>query len=467
MWTQRDQLQAYQFLRRRLVSALQTGDANHPVSPARRLVVGIAVGAACALLIAAGFGIYGLLRPGASQDWRKGGQVIIERETGAVFVFGADGLLHPVVNYASARLLAGGDGRASVSVSARSLAGAPRGVAIGIVGAPESLPAPERLVAGPWTVCAAPPQDGPAQAPAVTTAIVGAPVSATPVDPAQAVLVRANETYAVVDGHRLRIGADAATAAALGYDTTEPVPVTPAWLSAVPAGPDLALIAVPGTGSAGPRVGPLSTVVGQVLVVDSVGSDPRYYVVQSSGLVPVTETEAALILGNPANRAAYRSGPPRAIPVSTVDVAGARAPDRPVYPARVPRPAPGLGARTAVCATSDGGERATVLVADGVRLPGGARPVPANRRGDARAADEVFVPPAAGAVVREQQSPGADTGTVYLLTDTGVRYPIGGPDALRALGYGNVRPVPVASTWLALFPVGVALDSASAQRVVG
>ncbi|HEY8473789.1 MAG TPA: type VII secretion protein EccB [Natronosporangium sp.] len=64
MWTTRDQLQAYQFLRRRLVSALQTGDANHPVSPSRRLMLAYAVGFALMLIAAAGVGIYSALRPG-------------------------------------------------------------------------------------------------------------------------------------------------------------------------------------------------------------------------------------------------------------------------------------------------------------------------------------------------------------------------------------------------------------------
>jgi Type VII secretion system ESX-1, transport TM domain B len=64
MWTTRDQLQAYQFLRRRLVSALQTGDANNPVSPSRRLMLAYAVGFAVMLIAVAGVGIYAALRPG-------------------------------------------------------------------------------------------------------------------------------------------------------------------------------------------------------------------------------------------------------------------------------------------------------------------------------------------------------------------------------------------------------------------
>ena len=38
MWTERDQIQAYQFLRRRLVSALTVADANHPVALAVKML---------------------------------------------------------------------------------------------------------------------------------------------------------------------------------------------------------------------------------------------------------------------------------------------------------------------------------------------------------------------------------------------------------------------------------------------
>jgi len=61
MWTTRDQIQAYQFLRRRVVSALQTGDANSTTPPSRRLLLAYAVGIACTLLTVAAFGFVGLL----------------------------------------------------------------------------------------------------------------------------------------------------------------------------------------------------------------------------------------------------------------------------------------------------------------------------------------------------------------------------------------------------------------------
>jgi hypothetical protein len=64
MWTARDQVQAYAFLRRRHVTALVTGNANHPVSPSRRLVLGYVVGTTVMVLVVAGFAVFGVLRPG-------------------------------------------------------------------------------------------------------------------------------------------------------------------------------------------------------------------------------------------------------------------------------------------------------------------------------------------------------------------------------------------------------------------
>lgn len=442
MWTQRDQIQAYQFLRRRLVSALQAGDANHPVSPSRRLVLGYAVGAVCTVLIVAVSGVIGVLKPGSGQQWRTPGRVVIEKETGARYVLLADGRLHPVANFASARLLAGGGGTATVS--AKSLAGVPRGVPIGIADAPDSLPAPDRLLTGPWTVCAGVSGDGPPNRGPSTTALLGVAVTnGQAVGEGDAVVVEepTGARYAVFAGKRWRLKDRAAQA--LGFDRAAPVAVTAAWLSAVPVGADLGLIAVEGSGSAGPAVGGMSTVVGQVLVADSVAGDRRYYVVDRSGAVRITEIEAALIVANPANRSA------RPIPVSAADAAARPGALIDGLPERTPTALPG---KPFVCANGDG-----VRLVD--RLP--AEPLPV-RGTDALAADGVHVPPGAGALVRDQQSPDAQGGTVYLITDRGVRYPLGG-QAAQALGYGAVTPTPIASTILALFPTGATLDPASPQ----
>jgi len=298
---------------------------------------------------------------------------------------------------------------------------------------------------------------------------VGVPAGGRVIKPDEALIVRdrTGARYAITGGRRLRIRN---AEGALGYDAVgATTPVSPAWLDSVPPGPDLVPITITGHGKEGPEVGNRRTVVGQILVAEAVGGDNRYYVVQENGLDPVTQTEAALILGNPANDDAYPNATPKAIPVSVADVAEEGTANRAArdYPETVPKPVVATPDQT-ICAVGESPERAQIVVAPTVPLPAGGRPV-VNREvaDDIRLADELVVPPARGAIVRDQIAPTADTGTIYLLTDQGLRYPIGGPEALKALGYGTVRPVPVASNILALFPVGPLLDIGSAQREVG
>jgi hypothetical protein len=120
-----------------------------------------------------------------------------------------------------------------------------------------------------------------------------------------------------------------------------------------------------------------------------------------------------------------------------------------------------------VCLVTAAGNQVDVRVAGAAPLPSGAKPVavPAATR-TVPTADAIYLPPGGGALVRDQPAPGADLGTTYLITDQGIRYPLGGPDAVRALGFGASRTVPLASAVLALFPLGPSLDTKQAQQVV-
>src|SRR5688572_1516903 len=106
MPTRSDQLHSHQFALQRLVAAVALRDPDASTAPLRRGGAALLAGTMVAALGLAAFGIYGLLRPGGGDRWRDGGSVIIERESGARFVF-RDGVLHPVVNYSSALLILG------------------------------------------------------------------------------------------------------------------------------------------------------------------------------------------------------------------------------------------------------------------------------------------------------------------------------------------------------------------------
>ncbi|HEX3589387.1 MAG TPA: type VII secretion protein EccB [Pseudonocardiaceae bacterium] len=458
MWTQRDQIQAYQFLRRRLISALVTGDANHPTSPGRRLVLGTILGIGAAVLTAAAFGVIGLLSPSGSADWRQGGQVIVEKETGARYVLGQDGLLHPVLNYASARLLAGGTADQTVTVSSDTLRSASRGAMLGIPGAPDSLPASNALSATTFTSCTRTPPDLPAAARPVSTVVVGPSAPAGRALPdGQAVLVAPGDggTFLVTGGLRYRIGGQAALAA-LGYEDASALPVAVSWLDTVPAGRDLDLLAVPDAGAPGPAIGGKQTLVGQVL------GDGAFYLVRAHGVTPIGATGARLVLGDSGNAAAYPDGTPAVVTMSVAALDGApRAGTAPAgYPSTLPRPL-ATAPTTAVCAVDDG-DGVRITTSD--RLP--AHPTQVGTRTDARVADAVSVPPGTGALVREQAGAGGATGALYLITDSGQKYPVPSDGAAAALGYAGVRPAPVSGTELALLPTGPSLDPVAARQVV-
>lgn len=62
MQTQRDHVHAYAFQAGRLSAALLTGEASYLEAPARRAKTGLVLGLVVALLIGAGFFLYGLIR---------------------------------------------------------------------------------------------------------------------------------------------------------------------------------------------------------------------------------------------------------------------------------------------------------------------------------------------------------------------------------------------------------------------
>ncbi len=453
MWTQRDQIQAYQFLRRRLVSALIAADANHPTSPSRRLILGTILGVAAAVLTAAVFGVLGLVSPNSSANWKQGGQVIVEQGTGARYILGRDGRLYPVLNYASARLLAAGNGTATATVSADALASVSRGPMLGIPGAPDSLPTSATMTDRVFTACSRTSPNQPAGAEPTSTLILGSSDDVgQPLATGQGLLVSTeDQVFLVADGFRFRVP-NSGTLAALHYDAISQLPVARNWLGAIPAGPDLGLVDVADSGSPGPDVGGHTTLVGEVL------TDGEYYVVRADGLEPISQTEAYLITGDQRNAAAYPDNQPTPIPTSVAAISAtprSRQIGTVGLPVQLPRIA-SLGANPALCATGDGTASSVITVGAALPLPDGAQPI--STSGDGQQANQVYVPPSSGVLVREQTGLTTDTGATFLVTDTGLKYPVPTSAAIASLGYGSLTPTNVAEPLLALLPTGPALD---------
>ncbi|MGL5866905.1 MAG: type VII secretion protein EccB [Dermatophilaceae bacterium] len=465
----RDRLHSYQFLLQRMVSAFVTRDTDPIRSPFRRGGTTMFVGAMALIVIMAGAGVYGLLRPGGSKSWRVEGGMVVEKDTGAVFVY-RDSILYPMANFTSARLVADA-GKPPQAVSARSLAGVPRGRMLGILGLPDSLPAKKDMVRGSWSLCSTPMTGGDVTTGTRTTLLVGQePASGTGLTD-RGMLAQNAETravYLVWQGRRYALAGGVLEALAL---TQRPRQVVDdVWLETLPRGPDIAAPLIDGAGS--PSQAVADALVGQVLRVRSQAGTEEFYLVLRRSLRPVTPLLAAVTVGSSGARAAYPGGTPGFVDVSPGDVANAPretarnasggSPDGLSVPARLPdlvAPRSDAG----VCAIFGGRGEPLRFRVDVGGLPtgraGGSTPPTGSRW-----VDDVVVPPGRAVLVEASTSADADSGVLSLVTDDGVRYGIPGVDAVQLLGYGSSELVTMPSALVDRVPSGPALDPARAAR---
>jgi hypothetical protein len=264
-------------------------------------------------------------------------------------------------------------------------------------------------------------------------------------------------------GQRHKI-VNAAALVALGYAALNPLAVNEAWINPVPAGPDLGFPVVPARGAAGPTLGGQPGVVGRVYEWHNPAlSTSELFLLRTDGLALLSRTVAALVLADPATQAAYGDTPVRRVPVSADEVAAAGVVDLTTFVTGFP-PAP------PEAANSTGADVACVRhtldplapAVEATLMPPAALASAVSLAGPAATqttADEVVVAAASGVLARNDETPG----TMYLITESGVKYPIADDDSLQALGYAGGAAVPVSGELLALLPTGPVLSTAAAR----
>ncbi|MFI7606004.1 type VII secretion protein EccB [Micromonospora sp. NPDC049366] len=461
MPSRQDQLHSYQFTVQRAVAALVMRETDPAQSPFRRLA---GAGLASVLVAAIGLGAFALygLFAGGGTGWRDTGAVIVEKESGARYVY-REQKLHPVLNYASALLIVGAEQARTVLVSRRSIEGVPRGLPLGIADAPDSLPAPGRLSAAPWTVCSAPPQSADRSGPRSVLLVGTGSAGGRPLG-GDALLLRHPDggLHLVWQQRRHRVRDVGRVLAALATTPARAVPVAPALLNTLPAGVDLAPPDLPGLGRTSERVPDAR--IGDVYVVRNTGGGRQYAAVVRDGLAGVTELQAALLLA--------RTGQGEPEPIALGRFAGLpAAPDLAPQGPGAPPPVPPRLAEVAaggICALV-GDDAGVAEVRVGVPLPDLAaapRTAGATTGGGVRA-DQVVVEPGRGVVVEAVAAPGASGGAVSVVTDLGRRYALPDPTVLGMLGYRDVRPVRLPAGLVSLVPAGATLDPAAARTVAG
>jgi type VII secretion protein EccB len=478
MQSRTDQVHSYQFFLQRVVSGLVTKESDPADLPFRRLGWSGFGSVMLAVVVAAGFGIYGILVGGGATSWQDGRSVIVEKETGTPYIF-RDQRLYPMVNFVSARLaLPAGAG--VVRVSARSLAGVPRGPALGIPGAPPGLPSSGKLLTGGWTLCSEAVPDGRGGRSERSVLAVGQPAPGGElVAEDQAVLVRdaaaaGSELHLVWHGHRFALAATEPVRTALGFTRERALPVAPAWLDALPVGEP---ISPPAAGERGEPTAALGDLredrairTGQVLAAGG-----AYYLVREAELREVTPLQRDLLLSDPDTAAAYPEATPDVVEVPTALIANAVIDPRPGRrttspPETRPELHPFVAEDLrdgAVCAAYQPGVPTPVIVA-GARLPGAAGGVPSpgvSARGGLLV-DVVLVAGGAAALVQAAPSPELAGGTLHLVTDQGFRYGLPGLEVAAGLGYDPGRLVRLPAGLVARLPAGPMLDPAAALRPV-
>ncbi|WFE50549.1 MULTISPECIES: type VII secretion protein EccB [unclassified Micromonospora] len=465
MRTRRDQVQAYRFVTRRIVSALLSGDPETTNLPMRRLGMAVFGSVITAAVVLGGVGAYGQLTGNTAP--LEDQTLVIERETGATYVF-LEGQLHPTLNYASARLILDQPDATARTMSQASLRDRPRGLTLGIVGAPDALPDRKSLTGLPWSVCDVPDPVDP-QRSRTRVVIDRALPGGVPLGDRAALVVVDNQRYLVTDDVRLQVLGGDRTITALKMADVAPLRVGQQLLNAVPAGPPLRKPSLPGEGESSTR-----RVAGQPAKVGQVFSAAgRYYVLTREGLASISEITALLMVGGGGR-----------ITDITPNQAGELFVEQRVEEEGLPKTMPSFHptnpGQTTLCATyrasSTGGPPTTTLeVFD--RAPAeltatnpGPLPVPQTRRDAVRTTEAVLLPGGKGVIA--QASPGAGTSgsgaagsTIYLITPQGIRYPLGSAATLGVLGYGGVTPLAVPGSLLALIPTGPTLSREGAMSV--
>lgn len=483
--TTKSQVQAYQFVLRRMESALVRKDAVMLHEPMRTHLRAAVVGLIIGTLGLAAFFVIGLFAP---DDKLQGSAIVIGKQSGAIFVVqdAEPKRLVPVRNLASARLLlasaafSGGAGPSGVAevkvVEDSSLADLPRAPLTGIEGAPAYLPGPDRQVDPKWAVCDTAQldeslPDAEADPEITTTALVGVQRPGQPLGEDGALLAEAAATgtyYLLFDGRRAQVDlGDPAVSNAFRLADVEPRPVSTGLLNAIPESDALVPPQIAGVDDPAPFAGVSGQDIGDVVQVNLTGGREEYYLILAEGKQPVTRGVADLIRFD-------RSDPeiPLVSPEDMSSVPDASRPnqiDFTGYPEQVPVIVPIRESRVACLTWAARGEdelETAITISDDIALDDGMQAVPVlTSDTGADIADGVFLPPSKGALVRgvvPGQDP--DSGAIFLITDLGFRYGVPSIDVAKALGLGDAtQPAPEAI--LDLLPIGPSLDPQAALEL--
>lgn len=437
MATKGDLIEAQNFSRRRLLTAFVSGAPGgkelQPGSPLRAVIAAIAL---TVIVVLVGV-FYGLIRPGLPTGWENGKLVLVS-DTGARFVT-VDGVLHPVINTASARLLLPANEFGVISTDQATLAGTPVGNTLGITGAPDELPPAANLINAGWNACVT---DDAGLDVRISTS--GGPATATD----RAVVVSVDGILHVVRGGRSFAVSSSdpdAVLRAAGISALSPVSVPASWLDLFTAGTPLTPLTVQNFGAAVPGT---NLKVGQVIRQAGSAEDERF-LVQTGGVLEALTPLAWQL---------YQLGSGSALSGAVTEVTADEIRDLSTAPEGLGDEWPRTGFETVAA-----GQRPCAILTPG---DGQSTTVLATQPTSSAATAGVQVDPSHGALVRAGGRGEQSTSVLTLVDATGTAYPL--PNAtdetIARLGYSPADVGAVTDGWTALLRTGPSLSQSAAQR---
>ncbi|MDF3147334.1 MULTISPECIES: type VII secretion protein EccB [unclassified Streptomyces] len=519
MAKRRDELAAYTFARKRTVAAFLApspgGSEEGAPRPIRTVMPSLGVG----LVLVIGFIAWGVIKPTAPKGWDTPGEyIIVDSDSTTRYVVLNDKTsngkktktLHPVLNYASAKLLLDKGKGSVIEVPGKEIdkSAIPHGATLGIPYAPDRLPSKEDAEkAKTWAVCERP-VEGAARAIDRAVFVLNATDAkelnnAGKVGPREVLYVRDTRTKLdyLVDskGNKFLLGGpsletttmEKLRAAAIGTTAagSEPQLVSSEWLSTLNDAGVITFPTVPAAGGPTQVQGlPADTKVGRVIKAQD-AQIAQYYVVLQDKVAAITPFVAGLI------RAAWGMDESADIKLSTSQIIDANGGDASRFytdkgwPETVPRqansPATATAeARTTSCSVYNGtigeGNKPQLAAWAGTTYP---KRIVADSL-------SAYVSSGSGLLFTEVTGAAEGGGAQYLLTDTGLRYslPKSNDSAAKGnsngsssgssngdasetdkartrLGYEDVsQPSFVPQTWATFIPKGPTLDTGSAAQ---
>lgn len=440
MATKKDLVEAQSFAKRRLTTAFVAGAPGgrevEPHQPLKAIVGGLLL----SVVLVLGSLAFGWIKGSLPMGWDDN-RLIIGQTSGARFV-SIKGVLHPVINTTSARLLIPSKDFKVITVEDAKLSSKPRGATLGILGAPDSLTPPDHLANTGWTACT-----GDAEAVGVG---VGPSAEHSVATDKAVVVTSAGQTWVVSGSRRYPVDAGQVSAVtiALALDRQTPLAVPASWLNLFDLGPALRPVEIADLGR--PITGlPPGASLGSVLSVGG-RADRRYLVNAQGDLEPLPEVAHAMYrLGSGSGATDIAVQPSQISSLTVVKQA--------LTPAEWPGPIPSpLEAPPCATLTAAGGTSPTTSLStsEAVRAP----------QGGVRAS----VDSSSGALVRAVGAGSPEAGQVFAIDPTATAYAIPAPseDILGRLGYRPSDVTPVGAAWLELFRAGPSLDPAAAQTVI-